>query len=66
MLCARGRFVVSSRYNGARDDLSGCHQGLCRHSSATACVTVCSIDRGPMLTVPFSVWASWAACVDNC
>src|SRR6266851_3637554 len=55
--------VVSSRYNGLRDGLGVHRQGLCRHSEAT--VRVCS-DGSSLLIAPFSVWASWAVCFDNC
>src|SRR5216683_4482479 len=55
--------VVASRCNGVRDDLSVHCQGLRRHSEAT--VRVCSDGRS-LLVVPFSVWASWAVCFDNC
>ncbi len=63
VLHARGRFIISSRYKGARDDLCGHHQGLSRHSAATACVMPCG---GFLLVVPFSVWASQATCFNNC
>jgi len=61
VLSASGR-VISSRYKGARDDLCGHHQGLCRHSEATVRV---NSNGCSLLIVPFSVWASWATCVDN-
>src|SRR6266851_8511853 len=60
---SHGRLIVVSRYKGLRDDLCGCCQGLCRHSVATVCVTS---NRGALLGSPFSVWASWATCFDNC
>ncbi len=62
MLRANGR-VVSPRYKGSRDDLCGRHQGFCRHSKATVRV---NSDGHPLLAVPFSVWAFWAARFDNC
>ncbi len=63
MLCARGRFVVTSRYKGLRDDLCGRRQGLHRHRVATVCVTS---NRGPLVGGSFSVWAFWATSFDNC
>ncbi len=66
MLVARGRLVISSRYNGLRDGLCRCRQGLCRHNVATACVVDWLSGGCPLLDTPVSVWASWAVCSDNC
>ncbi len=63
LLCMNGSIVVVSRYKGSRDDLCGRRQGLSRHSVATAFVTS---DWGVLASDSFSVWASWAASVDNC
>ena len=63
LLCMNGSIVVVSRYKGSRDDLCGRRQGLSRHSVATAFVTS---DWGVLASDSFSVWASWAACFNNC
>src|SRR6266851_945561 len=61
MVCWIGR-VVASRYNGLRDGLGVCRQGLCRHSEAMACVCA---DGVPLLVVSSVVWASWFVCFNN-
>ena len=63
MLCVSRRVLVVSRYKGSRDDFCSRCQGLCRHNMATVCNMS---NRGSLLGIPFSVWASWATCFDNC